>query len=287
MSIYDLPTQRRRRGGRRVLAVLLCAGGLLAGVLYLNREAVSSYLVPAPSPGAGPLLAPGPPLVRAGCVDTTGSSSRTFWTSVLGSVADGLAGWAGPANGDTLPARPELHLVLRTVSTTSSATEGQVVLDRTVPAVPGLVAVPPVTDPDYTAKRHTWDEAASRRAQAWRVARDRTADLADEVRHLPVPQGTSSAISGCLAAAAQSTAADSGRALLLASDLIENEPPTTADYGGSPVLLVVSCPAADPAACPGRIADWSARLKDQKAGQVQPVRSDAAADDIEKWVRGA
>lgn len=177
MSIYDLPP--RRQHGRRRPVVGLVATGLVLLVILLVATMLGVLPLPwataADAPAdrrtAGYLVEPPAKRVRAGCVDGSGSSGADFAPAVFRAVADGVTGWAGPETGDgAVPVRPGLHLVLRTVSTDSSATEGQILLDREIPAVPGLAPPPAFDDPDYAKRKLARNKAAATRATAWRTA---------------------------------------------------------------------------------------------------------------------
>lgn len=282
MYTYEVRDSRRRGGGLRwaLVAVLVTGviGLLLVGVVRSGQPAGSA------PPVASFLLAPPPDFVVAGCVDQTGSSAASFAPRVLDAVADSVERWTGPDKPSEQAApRSGLHLVLRLVSTHSSATEHQVSVDELIPAVPGLMPPPGFGDPEFVQHRQLWADARAARAIAVGAARAQAMEVAAKVRGLGLDRGTTSAISGCLAAAAASTPGDNRR-LFLASDLQETEPETIGDYGSSPLLLIMSCPAGTESQCPARISTWTNRLTAQAAGPITSVRADAAATSIQKWV---
>jgi hypothetical protein len=279
---YEPPRGRRRGGGLRWAAVLIvtCAVGLLVVSVIRGGQPAAS----ARSAAAGFLVAPPVALTVAGCVDQTGSSVSSFAPQVLDAVADAIQAWPGSNTAaQQAHPRPGLHLVLRLVSTHSSATDDQVSIDEQIPGVPGLAPPPGFDDPEFAQNRRQWDDAHATWSRAADIARARATEVATKIRGLRLDRGTTSAISGCLAAAAASAPSDNRR-LLLASDLQETEPETVGDYGSSPLLLVVSCPARAEDQCPGRISTWTTRLNAQAAGPITPVRADAATTTIQKWV---
>lgn len=281
------PRPRRRTRWPVIIVGILMAG--LAVAWYtgtLGSSHPSDKNGPSPQIAAFWLLPASAIEVRAACVDQTASSASSFAPDVLDELADAVASWPGPqAGGDGLPPRPALDLTLRTVSTHSSATDQQQ-LHVVVSEVPGLKPPPGVEDVDYAQDKQAWDEAANTRLDAWRRANRDATKNAPALRTLAgtLDRKTTSEISGCLAAAAASSPTTPTRRLLLASDLRENETRLPGSYGGSPVLVVQSCPRGTETGCAALAGTWSARLVAEGAGHVQTMRADAASAALNEWM---
>lgn len=278
-----------------VLATWLVVAAALAGCGSKTSQAATPSLpkptATAPSRPRPAATTQRPPILDKVCVDPTSSSPISFASGVLQAVAEAVSNRvpAPPATQPTRkmpPVRP-LQLWVRQVGTHSFATD-QPVLDLTISGVPALPAPPGITDPNLVNDELRW---AEKHEQPWmrdlRAARAQQQAAVEAIRRYPLHTLHSmSAISGCLAALADSGPQSRSVRMILASDLVENEPPATADYAGAAILIVQSCPGGSEQQCAARAASWTARLRKQGAGSVSVVRADAATGCIQQWIQG-
>lgn len=265
-----------------VSAALIAACGSSAPLLTRSAAPTAPPPLPAPDFQHG--------VVRKLVIDQTGSSVRTFATNVLTAVADDLVRRnPAPPPGDPTsgrPAVPALDLYVRTVSTHCFTTSAPS-LERKVPAVPALPGPPRITDDNLAQDELAWAAEANAWREAAAAANSVAAHVADELRSLRLDRTSFSAISACVAAIADSGPQGPDVTLLLASDLIDNEPRIAASLHGGPVIVIQSCPASTELACRSRASTWTGELQHQGAGQVTVVRADAASTAIAQWLEVA
>ncbi len=225
------------------------------------------------------------------CIDPTRSSSVNFAPEVVQAIASSIGTWAAAPSSrqPTVAVRPipSLSAWIRTVGTNSFGTDSQS-LEVQIPGIPGLPAPPSIDDPTLATDQVTWANSEAQWAAAVRVAHIAASLAAAQIRNLKLNQSpyNMSAIWQCMAALAGSGPQNPPTRMTLASDLQNNEPAIAANYAGSPILIVQSCPSDADASCVPLAASWTARLKSQGAGPISFVRADAAAQAIQSWILG-
>jgi hypothetical protein len=224
--------------------------------------------------------------VRKLMIDPTKSSAAAFATNVLTAVAEDLVRRYPVPSAEPKDAQPAvrgLDLFVRTVSTHCYSTTAQS-LEQRVPAVRALAPPPALDDQNLAQDELDWTQDAI----AWREAATQASSIAvqvaDELRHLQLERNTSSAISACFAALANSGPQDPDVTTLAATDLQNNQPEITANLRGGPVVVIQSCPANADLACQSLASKWIAELKHQGSGPVTIVRADAASSAIAQWL---
>jgi hypothetical protein len=130
------------------------------------------------------------------CIDGTGSSASFYARRFQSQVAAAVAGWATKplaTLGEGAPGTPGLHIVVRSVTTTSNSTDYPSVND-TIPAVATLTPAPAATDPNYPADLRAWLDAKPAWQHAASAALAKSQAVADEVRRYSVARNTYSAV---------------------------------------------------------------------------------------------
>jgi hypothetical protein len=223
------------------------------------------------------------------CVDGTSSSASFYAGRFQSQVAAAVVGWATrpPATlGAGAPGAPGLHIVVRSVTTTSNSTDYPSVNDE-IPAVTMLAPVPAATDPNYSTDLRTWLAAKPGWLHVANAAISRSSAVAAEVRHYPVARNTHSAVFSCLSGAATelAPAPQADLRLVELSDFENNEPAVGLALSHAHVLLVTICPANAAAGCPQRFASFSATLRKAGAVVAPPISADALTvqDLISFW----
>jgi hypothetical protein len=273
----------KRRGAPA--AVLLLAALLLAVAISScgTAGALTGAAAGAPVGGAVTPAAVTPaaePVVPAGiCADGTSSSAAFYATRFTAQLAAAAGSWlaAPPANPSAGgPGQPGLHLVYRSVTTTSISTDGPSVND-TIPGVTAIAAEPTPADPNYNDDLRAWLDAQPgwHRQAAAATAKART--VAAEIRGYQVARGTYSAIYSCLSGAVAELGQVPGPSVRLVtiSDFQNNEPIVGLSLGGARVLMVEICPADASTGCPQRFAAARSLLLAHGASQVSQLSADA------------
>lgn len=241
----------------------------------------SNAQVPPAGRNVGPRTAGAHPVtIAAGdCLDGTSSSAPSYAIRMRALVASAIADWAPRPSAypiKAMPAQSGLHLVMRSVSTSSYTTD-ELVLDKMIPFVPALTAEPdPATDRNYDQDVHAWTQKKTTWGKAATAASNAAAHLADQVRQFQILRYTYSAIYSCIAAAAAQLDISGAHArLAVESDMINNRPVVGLRLSGDAVLIVGICPAAHATSCPRRFAAARTYLRRHGAASVQIVRADA------------
>jgi hypothetical protein len=270
-----------------VIAMLLAAaasGCGVAGALTADPAATAGATA---SPGGAPVTAAGAPVptVQAGaCADGTGSLAAAYATRFRAQLAAAVGGWAAapPANPAAgAAAQPGLHLVVRSVTSTSNSTDDPSVND-TVPAVPGLAPQPSPADSSYNDDDRAWLDAKPAWQRRAAAAAGQARKLAAEVRAYQVVRGTNSAIWSCLSGAVSELGEVPGASVRLVemSDFLNNEPVVGLRLASARVLLVTVCSADVSTTCPQRFATARSFALRHGASQVEEISADALTPQI-------
>ena len=233
------------------------------------------------------------PIAAGTCLDGTSSSASAYAIQMRGMLADAVAGWVPPPSAHpagAASALPQLHFVLRSVTSTSFSTDDST-LDASIAGVAGLAPQPsPLNNPSFASEINHWTTAKTTWQQDAAAASRGAAALAVQVRQFHIVRGTWSGIYSCIAAAAAQLAPADGPSTRLAviSDLENNRPVAGLNLAGDAVLLVTICPAQVATTCPQRFAAARSFLLRHGASAVTAIRADAvtAATFDHFWGQG-
>lgn len=265
-----------------VLGLAGCGGGLIdptppdAGV----SASAGSYTATIPAPVAD----------VGSCIDPTLSTVPGFSRSALGLMRGIVQTWA-PAPLSTLsegtPPQPGLDLEIRQVGTDSYATTNPYLIVR-IAAAPGLKPRPAPTSNAFLADDPIWEHAASTVTALGRAARRQARAGAAQIGAITLDDkpGVYSEITGCVTALGQTLRGGPGRAIVLFSDLEQNEPPQTGHYlAETRVLVVQACDSGNVAVCQQLRTKWQRWLRDEGATSVQFIRPEQAASAVPAFVK--
>lgn len=263
------------------LLAAAAAGCAVAGALT-QGPATASGVTAAPG-SAATASGPAEPTVQAAaCIDGTGSLAASYAIQFQAQLAAAAGGWAAapPANPTGgVAGQPGLHLVVRSVTTTSYSTDpvDNPSVNGTVPAVSAIAAQPSPTDPSYNDDDRTWLDGKPAWQQRASAAAAQARKVAADVRGYQVVRGTNSAIWSCLSGAASELGPVPGGSMRLIemSDFQNNEPAVGLSLASARVLLVTVCPTDVSTTCPQRFATARAFLLKHGASDVQEISADA------------
>lgn len=273
------PPIKRRTAHAAAMAALLvqaASGCGIAGAL------TASPATPPITSGTAAAQVAGQIVQAAACDDGTGSLAATYATQFQAQLAAAVAGWAAepPANpAGGVAAQPGLHLVVRSVTSTSYSTDpvDNPSVNATIPAVPAIAPQPSPTDPSYNDDDRAWLDGKPGWQRQASAAATQAGKVAAEVRGYHVVRGTNSAIWSCLSGAASELGQVPGRSMRLVemSDFQNNEPVVGLSLAGAKVLLVTVCPTNVSTSCPERFAAASSFVLKHGASEVTEISADA------------
>jgi hypothetical protein len=277
-----IPPINQRGAHAAGVAALLAVGVTGCGVVGALTGAPASTtggVAPAVGSAAAASATAGPTDQVGTCDDGTSSSAAYYATRFKAQVAAAVTDWAAappmnPSGG--VPGQPGLHLVFRSVTTTSISTDNSSVND-TIPAVAAIAPEPLPTGTDYNEKLRSWLAAKPGWKQQASAAVAKARAVAGEVRAYQVVRRTNSGIYSCLSGAAAELGQVPGKdiRLTLTSDLENNEPIVGLSLGGARVQLVTVCPTDESTSCPQRFAAARSLLLKHGASRVEEISADA------------
>lgn len=269
------------RGARAAAAAALIAAAVSGcGIAGALTGAPATPVGGTEAAPVGSAAGAAEPTVQAGiCVDGTGSLAAYYATRFKEQVAAAVSGWAAvpPANpSGGVPGQPGLHLVLRSVTTSSYSDDGTSVSD-TIPPVPAIAPEPGPGDANYNDDLRAWLAAKPGWQRQATAAVTKARAVAGEVRSYPVARNTYSAIYSCLSGAARELGQVPGASmrLVIMSDFQNNEPVVSLSLSAARVLLVTVCSSYDSTSCPQRFAYARSFVLKHGASQVEEVSADA------------
>jgi hypothetical protein len=238
---------------------------------------------PPPAPAVVEAVAPRVE-VRGACLDSTDSMPRALVDGAVEALASLVEGWAPRESNYMAGARPwpGLDLSVRKVLGESSlVAEGELV-HVSIPGVPGVMAKPLATDPNFITASAAWRMQAGAATAAAATARAETARFSEAIRTADW-SSTSSEISGCVVALGLTQRGPDARYLVV-SDLDQTDPPQTAigKLGGAEILVVHAC--ADAEVCAAQQADWRRTIADLGGGPVDFSRPERLDQDVPGWL---
>lgn len=263
---------------------------LAAAVVSLGSACTSAAVPAGPAPPATATYQPEVPAgtVHAGvCSDPSSSAAPGFAEHVrdaLAAAVDRTPGPAGPPGAPTAP-RSGLDLHVRTVGSASGRTD-QPFLNIQVEAVPGLVARPDSTDPDFLDIDPHWVEAAGTVEEIGRRAASQEEAGARAIQGMALDRSQRSDIWGCVAALAQIV--ERPARFVVATDLVQNVPYAFRGDLRDVELLIVQACEQQIDRCGETVDVWVDALVGlgAKVSDIEVIRPESAAEAIIAFLSG-
>lgn len=277
----QLPLLRRALGVLLVMALAQCSSGGQPG---------ASANPPPPSASYGGTL------IRAVCLDGTGSSPAAFSETVRSLLVQRIKIWVPEATVQDKvqsAAHPGLVLIVRVVATASPTTNDGYGLIINISRVPALWPPPDVQATDFQQRRLEYLAQRQLVEQARKKAMSEAADGARRLAGFTLKHaGESSGVTACASTLAitvtdllQTVPKPYHRSFMVASDLDDNVAIQIAgSFDQATMTLLITCPSGDIGRCDRLKDTFVGHMKDLDVGPVTSLRAELADRAVADWL---